>query len=130
MPIPQQRNGITQAGPPVPTAFNADTLKASIGGAGAGMAMAALLSANAAEKLWGKVFLVLAPLFAVVLSALFEWLLISMERLSRSKKAKIRHRLVQGMLTQPSLTPERKDELNQELIEIQNEALRWGFGLD
>ncbi|MEU0037336.1 hypothetical protein [Streptomyces sp. NPDC006333] len=130
MPIPQQRNGITQAGPPVPTAFNADTLKASIGGAGAGMTMAALLSGNAAEKFWGKVFLVLAPLFAVVLSAVFEWLLISMERLSRSKKAKIRHRLVQGMLTQPSLTSERKDELNQELIEIQNEALRWGFALE
>ncbi|RSS21777.1 hypothetical protein [Streptomyces sp. WAC08452] len=105
-------------------------LKASIGGAGAGMAMAALLSANAAEKLWGKIFLVLSPLFAVILSAVFEWVLISMERLSRAKKAKIRHGLVQGMLTQASLTPERKEQLDQELIEIQNEALRWGFTLN
>jgi hypothetical protein len=34
------------------------------------------------------------------------------------------------MLAQASLTPERKEQLDQELIDIQNEALRWGFALN
>ncbi|MEU0739510.1 hypothetical protein [Streptomyces sp. NPDC006134] len=130
MTIPPQRNGITQAGPPVPTAFRADKLIASLSGAGAGMALAAVLSTQAAEETLGKVFLIACPLLAVVLSALSEWMLISMERMSRAKKARIRHKLVQGMLTQPALTPERKEELTRELIDIQNEALRWGFALE
>lgn len=94
------------------------------------MAMAALLTASAAEKVWGKIFLVACPLIAVVLSACFEWALISMERMSTAKKARIRHQLVLGMLSQTNLTPERKEELDQELIEIQNEALRWSFVLN
>ncbi|MFF6904469.1 hypothetical protein ACFY9Q_00830 [Streptomyces sp. NPDC012389] len=129
MTVPPQRGGITQAGPAVPSAFNADQLRASLAGAGAGIGMAAFLGETYQDKILGKIFLYLAPLIAVILSAFFEWILISLERNSRRKKAKIRYASVQAMLNATTLDPDRKSELDQEQIEIENEALRWGFPL-
>ncbi|MFI0817161.1 hypothetical protein ACH4TX_11725 [Streptomyces sp. NPDC021098] len=129
MTIPPQRNGITQTGPAVPTPFNADALKASLAGAGAGVGLAAFVGESYQDKIAGKVFLYLAPLIAVLLSALFEWILVTLELVSRRKKAKIRYASVQAMLNVQNLDPARKAELDQEQIEIENEALRWGFPL-
>ncbi|MEW1615318.1 MULTISPECIES: hypothetical protein [unclassified Streptomyces] len=129
MMIPPQRNGITQNGPVVPTPFNADALKASLAGAGAGITIAAFVGESYQDKAVGKAFLYLAPLIAVLLSAFFEWGLVNLELVSRRKKARIRYASVQAMLNVQNLDPARKAELDQEQIEIENEALRWGFTL-
>ncbi|BCL23288.1 hypothetical protein [Streptomyces tuirus] len=129
MTIPPQRTGITQTGPAVPTPFNADALKASLAGAGAGVGLAAFVGESYQDEIAGKVFLYLAPLIAVLLSAFFEWILVNLELVSRRKKARIRYASVQAMLNVQNLDPARKAELDQEQIEIENEALRWGFPL-
>ncbi|CAL9423588.1 hypothetical protein [Streptomyces sp. enrichment culture] len=128
MAIPQQRSSGTFSSS-APTAFNSDSLKASLAGAGAGVGLAALIDANDGETLAGKAFLYLCPLFAVILSAIFEWVLITLDRMTKRKRARARLEVAKAALADPNIEAVRKEELTQVIIQTENEAIEWGIKL-
>lgn len=130
MTIPHQRSSGGILSSSAPTAFNSDSLKASLAGAGAGVGLAALIDAKDGGTLAGKAFLYLCPLFAVVLSAIFEWVLITLDRMTTRKRARARLAVAEAALADPNIEAARKEELTQVIIQTQNEAMEWGIKLN
>lgn len=103
--------------------FNYDQLSAAIGGAGAGIGTAALGNHMDPKGFWHDIFLYAAPLLAITVSILVNWVCATAERREIAQGIKRAMATAQEEIDDITTTLARRDELRAVLKSLRDEKI-------
>ncbi|WP_436961427.1 hypothetical protein [Streptomyces sp. SudanB182_2057] len=103
--------------------FNYDQLSAAIGGAGSGLGTAALGNHMDPKGFWHDAFLYAAPVLAIAVSVVVNWVCAAAERREIAQGIKRAMATVQEELDDPTTSLTRRDELRAVLKQLRDEKI-------
>jgi hypothetical protein len=103
--------------------FNYDQLSAAIGGAGAGISTAAFGNHMDPKGFWHDTFLYAAPLLAIVVSVLVNWVCAVAERREIAQGIRRAMATAQEEIDDPTTSLARRDELRTVLKSLRDEKI-------